>query len=66
MKGLDRCTSKLEQMVGVTEEKAFSPKCKESACSQGAEQRERDEVNEAGYRSSTENFKNKVCISKML
>jgi len=39
MKGPNRCTSKLEQMVGATEEKAFSPKCKDSAHSQGAKLR---------------------------
>lgn len=56
MKGPDRCTSKLEQMVGATEEKVFSPKCKDSAHNQEAKQSERDEVNEAGYRNSIENF----------
>lgn len=55
--------SRFKQMVGTTEDKAFSPECKGSTHSQGAEQRERDEVNEAGYRNSTENFKNKVGIS---
>lgn len=62
IKGPDRCTSKLEQMVGATEEKTFSPKCKDSTHSQGVKQRQRD-VNEAGYRNSIENFKNKVGIS---
>ena len=58
MNGARQCTSKLEEMVGASEE-AFSPKRKDSAHSQGAEQKERDEVNEAGYRNSIENFKNK-------
>lgn len=62
-KGPDRCMSRFKQMVGTTEDKAFSPECKGSTHSQGAEQRERDEVNEAGYRNSIENFKNKVGIS---
>lgn len=60
MKGPDRCT-KLEQMVRATE-KDFSPKCRVSAHRQGAKQRGRDEVNEAGYRNSTEGFENKVSL----
>lgn len=63
-RGPDRCT-KLEQMVRATE-KDFSPKCRFSAHRQGAKQRGRDEVNEAGYRNSTEGFENKVSIFTIL
>lgn len=41
-KGPDRCMSRFKQMVGTTEDKAFSPECKGSTHSQGAEQRERE------------------------
>lgn len=64
MKGPDRCI-KLEQMVRAIE-KDFSPKCRVSAHSHGVKQTGKDEVNEAGYRNSTEGFENKVNIFTIL